>query len=89
MADWKTFLKKFLATMDYATPPTAGFVSHDEAIDKAYREYDRYRRIQDQHEISDFDMFLCEPETEYETMPPFEIDIKSLIENYYKNRQPK
>lgn len=88
MADWKTHLQKFLAALDYSFNPSSGSTTHDEAISKAHREYDRYRLIQDQNEISDFDLFLCEPEAEYGCLPPFEIDIKSLIDKY-NNRQTK
>jgi len=86
MDDWKRHLQRFLSTMDYTANSTSGSVSHEEAINKAHLEYDRYRLIQDHTEISDFDLFLAEPEMEYKTPDSFDIDIKSLI-NKYSPRQ--
>lgn len=74
MEDWKNHLQKFLATMDYSVNPTSGKISHDEALAKAHAEYGRYRLIQDQNEVSDFDLFLMEPTVEYGTLPRFDID---------------
>lgn len=76
MDDWKNHLLKFLSTMDYTVNPTTGSISHDDAIAKAHKEYDRYRLIQDQQEISDFDLYLMEPTTEYLVLPRFDIDFK-------------
>lgn len=86
MEDWKNHLQKFLTTMDYDVRPTSGTVSHDEAIQKAHQEYDRYRLIQDQSEISDFDIFLSEPEMEYRRLDSFEIDLKNFIKNHSHNQ---
>ena len=36
---------------------TAGKVTQEEARDKAYREYEKYKLIQDKSYISDFDRF--------------------------------
>lgn len=57
MDDWKKFLQQYLATMGYEQCDTAGKVSQEEARDKAYSEYEKYKQIQDQSYISDFDRF--------------------------------
>lgn len=57
MDDWKKFLQQYLATMGYEQCDTAGKVSQEEARDKAYSEYEKYKLIQDQSYISDFDRF--------------------------------
>lgn len=57
LADWKQRLEQFLCTMDYHTQDTAGKVSQEEAQEKAYSEYEKYRVIQDRSFISDFDRF--------------------------------
>ena len=57
MADWKQRLEQFLCTMDYQAQDTAGKVSQEEAREKAYSEYEKYRVIQDCSFISDFDRF--------------------------------
>lgn len=36
----------------------AGSVSHDEAEAKAFREYEKFRRIQDKTLMSDFDKYI-------------------------------
>lgn len=57
MDDWKQFLQQYLATMGYEQCDTSGKVSQEEARDKAYSEYEKYKLIQDQSYISDFDRF--------------------------------
>lgn len=57
MVDWKKFLQQYLATMDYEPCDTAGKVTQEEARDKAYSEYEKYKLIQDKSYISDFDRF--------------------------------
>lgn len=57
MADWKQRLEQFLATMDYQAQDSAGKVSQEEAREKAYCEYEKYKVIQDRSFISDFDRF--------------------------------
>ena len=47
MDNWKKFLQQYLATMDYELCDTAGKVTQEEARDKAYREYEKYKLIQD------------------------------------------
>ena len=57
MEEWRNRLQQFLATMDYDASPTAGKVSQEEARDKAYGEYEKFKLIQDRSYISDFDRF--------------------------------
>ena len=57
MDDWKKFLQQYLVTMDYEPCDTAGKVTQEEARDKAYSEYEKYKLIQDKSYISDFDRF--------------------------------
>ena len=57
MEDWRKRLDQFLTAMDYKANATAGTVSQDEAIAKAYGEYEKYKLIQDRSYISDFDRF--------------------------------
>lgn len=57
MADWRQRLEQFLATMDYQVQDSAGKVSQEEAREKAYCEYEKYKVIQDRSFISDFDRF--------------------------------
>ena len=57
MEDWKQRLEQFLGTMDYKAQDTAGKVSQEEAREKAYGEYEKYKVIQDRSFISDFDRF--------------------------------
>jgi hypothetical protein len=55
MADWINFLDRFLELSDYPILADKGMVSALEAKLKAAQEYDRYRQIQDQTYLSDFD----------------------------------
>jgi hypothetical protein len=68
MADWKHRLEQFLTMNDYATQDTAGKVSQEEAREKAYGEYEKYKIIQDRSFISDFDRF-----NDGESLLPFDI----------------
>ena len=58
MADWKTYLEKYLNMTDRDVLPDAGSVSHEEAEAKALGEYEKFRRIQDQTFLSDFDKYI-------------------------------
>ncbi len=62
MEDWKKFLLQHLKNYDYEPCDTAGKVSQEEARDKAYSEYEKYRLIQDKSYIFDFDRFneICD-----------------------------
>ena len=57
MEDWRKRLAQFLTMMDYEANASAGTVSQEEARDKAYGEYEKYKLIQDRSYISDFDRF--------------------------------
>lgn len=57
MDDWKQRLQQFLTVNDYEATQTAGRISQEEAREKAYGEYEKFRLIQDQTFISDFDRF--------------------------------
>ena len=43
--------------MDYNPSDTAGKVTQEEAREKAYSEYEKYKLIQDKSYISDFDRY--------------------------------
>ena len=55
MADWKKELERFLGYYRYDILENAGTVSAEEAKEKAYAEYDKFRIVQDREYISDFD----------------------------------
>ena len=60
MKDWKEQLVKFLSFNDRDILPDAGRISHEQAEEKALGEYEKYRVIQDQTFLSDFDKLLDE-----------------------------
>ena len=55
MEDWKKQLERFLAMYDYEVLEGSGTVTAEEAKEKAYEEYDKFRLIQDREYLSDFD----------------------------------
>lgn len=55
MEDWKKFLDDFLTLYDYDRLDDAGTISAEQAKEKAYAEYDKFRLIQDKEYLSDFD----------------------------------
>ncbi len=55
MKDWDAFLVQFLELADYPILKDTGKISMLEAKIKAESEYDKYRVIQDENYISDFD----------------------------------
>lgn len=63
MKDWKEQLVKFLSINDHAILPDAGSISHEQAEGKALVEYEKYRVIQDQTFLSDFDRLLDDLDT--------------------------
>ena len=75
MDDWKQRLQQFLATMDYDSKSSAGKVSQEEARDKAYSEYEKFKVIQDRSYISDFDRFNNGNDDDTPLLP-FDIDPK-------------
>lgn len=58
MKDWDKFLVQFLELTDYPILKNKGKISMLEAKLKAESEYDKYRVIQDENYISDFDREL-------------------------------
>ena len=60
MKDWREQLVKFLSINDCDIIPDAGQISHTQAEGKALEEYEKYRVIQDQKYLSDFDRLLEE-----------------------------
>lgn len=55
MADWKKELESFLEYYRYDIPENTGTISAEEAKEKAYAEYDKFRIVQDREYLSDFD----------------------------------
>ena len=55
MKDWDSFLIQFLELADYPILKDKGKISMLEAKLKAESEYDKFRVIQDQNYVSDFD----------------------------------
>lgn len=55
MADWVTRLDAFLQFNEYQILKDAGKVSHEVAMKLAEKEYEKFRVIQDQHFVSDFE----------------------------------
>ncbi len=55
MADWKKQLDDFLTMYGYDKLNHSGTVSSEQAKEKAYAEYDKFRIIQDKEYLSDFD----------------------------------
>ena len=75
MEDWKNRLKLLLETMDYDAKSSAGKVSQEEAREKAYSEYEKYKVIQDRSYISDFVRFNSGNDDDTPLLP-FDIDPK-------------
>jgi hypothetical protein len=55
MQDWIVYLNSFLELSNYPILENKGTVSALEAKLKAESEYEKYRQIQDENYISDFD----------------------------------
>ena len=55
MADWKKELESFLEYYRYNIIENTGTISAEEAKEKAYAEYDKFRIVQDREYLSDFD----------------------------------
>ena len=55
MRDWSDFLNQFLELSQYPILQDSGKISAMEAKLKAEQEYEVFRKIQDQHYLSDFD----------------------------------
>ena len=55
MADWSGLLRKYMDLNNRPMLPDAGRVTHEQAVEKALTEYDKFRVIQDREIMSDFD----------------------------------
>ncbi len=62
MADWSSRLDEFLKLTDREILQDSGKISHKIACDKAESEFEKYRIIQDQIYVSDFDKYINELE---------------------------
>ena len=62
MQDWANRLDEFLKLTDREILQDAGKISHKIACDKAESEFEKYRIIQDQIYLSDFDKYINELE---------------------------
>ena len=60
MDDWKNEVENALKVFHYEVLEGKGKISHQQAIDKAKSEYEKYKVIQDKNYISDFDKLLNE-----------------------------
>ena len=63
MKDWDAYLQQFLEISDYPILTDSGKVSMLEAKLKAEAEYDKFRVIQDQNYVSDFDQMIKQIES--------------------------
>lgn len=55
MNDWACLLQKYINLNSRPVLPDNGRISHEQAVEKALTEYDKFRIIQDQEILSDFD----------------------------------
>ena len=55
MTDWAYLLQKYINLNSRPVLPDNGRLSHEQAVEKALTEYDKFRIIQDQEILSDFD----------------------------------
>ena len=55
MADWKELLGRYMDLNNRSVLPDAGHITHEQAKEKVYAEYDKFRIIQDREYLSDFD----------------------------------
>jgi hypothetical protein len=55
MNDWLDRTNKFLESNSLDILPNAGNISHEQAVEKAYLEYEQFRIIQDKKYLSDLD----------------------------------
>ncbi len=60
MNDWEKEVENALKVFHYCVLEGKGSVSHKQAIEKAEKEYEKYKVIQDKNYISDFDRLLNE-----------------------------
>jgi len=58
MNDWLQRTNKFLESNSLDILPNAGQISHEQAIEKANQEYEKFRIVQDRNYISDLDISI-------------------------------
>ena len=62
MVDWIKSVEDIFKINFYDNLTHKGNISHEEAVEKAESEYEKYKIIQDKKYISDFDKLLLETE---------------------------
>lgn len=60
MNDWKSEVETALKVFHYEVLDNKGKISHEQAKNKAFNEYEKYKVIQDNKYVSDFDKLLIE-----------------------------
>ena len=60
MEDWKNEVENALKVFHYEVLEGKGKISHKQAVQKAEKEYEKYKVIQDKNYVSDFDRLLSE-----------------------------
>ena len=60
MADWKREVDNALKVFHYSILEGKGTISHNQAVKKAEKEYEKYKIIQDRNYVSDFDKLMNE-----------------------------
>ena len=60
MNDWKSEVENALKVFHYEVLENKGKISHEQAKNKAFSEYEKYKVIQDNKYVSDFDRLLIE-----------------------------
>ena len=60
MNDWKNEVENALKVFHYEVLDGKGKISHEQAKEKAFKEYEKYKVIQDNNYVSDFDRLLNE-----------------------------
>lgn len=58
MKDWSSLLQRYMDLNNRPVLQDAGRVTHEQAVEKALIEYDKFRVIQDHEIMSDFDKQL-------------------------------
>ena len=58
MEDWKKEVENALKVFHYDVLKGKGTISHKQAIEKARKEYEKYKIIQDRNYVSDFDRLI-------------------------------
>ena len=60
MNDWCEFLGRYIEMQDMDLLSSAGSISHEQAVEKATAEYEKYLKAQDEMWLNDFDKLLIE-----------------------------